>query len=93
MIHKIVKYLISQRKITKALAFLLPLSQQDPRIVSYIAECYCVLEKEKDAIVLLASKIKDFPYLVPLLMKQSEVFYLLEIYEHAQTLAKVTLEL
>ena len=92
MTHKIVKYLIAQRQITKALTFLLPLSQLDARIVSNIAECYCVVEKEKDAVILLASKIKDFPYLVSLLLKQSEVFYLLEDYEPAQTLAKFAIE-
>jgi hypothetical protein len=69
MVHKIVQYMIKYRQIDQCLQFLLPLSAQDPRIVTYICDCYIAVDRAKDAIILLASKIKDYPYLIPLLLK------------------------
>ena len=69
MISRIVKYMIKYRMIDQCLQFLLPLSTQDPRVVTYICDCYIAMDRSKDAVILLASKIKDYPYLVPLLMK------------------------
>ena len=71
----------------------MPLSTQDPRIVTYICDCYITVDRPKDAIILLASKIKDFPYLVPLLLKQAEAVIKIELYEYAAKLAKFTIEL
>jgi len=69
MVAKIVKYMIKYRMIDQCLQFLIPLQAQDPRIVTYICDCYIAVDRAKDAVILLASKIKDYPYLVPLLMK------------------------
>ena len=52
-------------------------------MVTYIAEVYLASDREREAVTLLASKIKDFPYLVPLLMKQAEAFWAMEQYEYA----------
>jgi len=93
MIQKIVQYMIRYRIIDQCLSFLLPLSTQDPRIVTYICDCYIAVDRPKDAVILLASKIKDFPYLVPLLLKQAEAFLKIELYEYAQKLAKLSIEL
>jgi hypothetical protein len=68
------------------------LSAQDPRIVTYICDCYIAVDRAKDAIILLASKIKDYPYLVPLLLKQAESFLKIELYEYAQKIAKICIE-
>ena len=92
MVHKIVKYMIKYRLIDQCLQFLLPLSAQDPRIVTYICDCYIAVDRAKDAIILLASKIKDYPYLIPLLLKQSECFLNTELYEYATKIVKICLE-
>jgi hypothetical protein len=52
-----------------------------------------MIDRPKDAVILLASKIKDYPYLVPLLLKQSEAFFKMELYEYAVKLAKLSIEL
>jgi hypothetical protein len=93
MIYKIVQYMISYRMIDQCLQFLLPLAAQDPRIVTYICDCYIAVDRARDAVILLASKIKDFPYLVPLLQKQAEAFLAMELHEYAHKLATVCVEL
>lgn len=93
MIHKIVQYMISYRMIDQCLQFLLPLAAQDPRIVTYICDCYIAVDRARDAVILLASKIKDYPYLVPLLQKQAEAFITMELHEYAHKLATVCVEL
>lgn len=92
MLTKIVGYMIKNRMVDQCLQFLLPLSAQDPRIVTYICDCYISVDRAKDAIILLASKIKDYPYLVPLLLKQAEAFMKLELYEYALKTVKICLE-
>jgi len=72
---------------------LIPLQAQDPKIVTYICDCFIAVDRPKDAVILLASKIKDYPYLVPLLMKQAEAFYKIELYEYALKLSRICIEL
>lgn len=79
--------------IDQCLQFLLPLCTQDPRIVTYICDCYIAIDRPKDAVILLASKIKDYPYLVPLLLKQAEAFMKMELYEYAIKLSKIVMDL
>ncbi len=42
---------------------------EDPLIVTHISDVFLSIEKNKEAILLLADKIKEYPYLVPLLLK------------------------
>ena len=79
--------------IDQCLQFLWPLSTKDPRIITYICDCYIAIDRAKDAVILLASKIKDYPYLVCLLLKQAEAFLQIELYEYAHKLAKLSIEL
>ena len=62
-------------------------------MVTYICDCYISVDRAKDAVILLASKIKDYPYLVPLLLKQAEAFLKIELYEYALKISKICTEL
>lgn len=93
MVHHIVNYMIKYRMIDQCLQFLLPLTSQDPRMVTYICDCYMALDRDRDAVILLASKIKDYPYLVPLLQKQVEAFLKMELFEYALKIATMCVEL
>ena len=39
--------------------------------MSHICDVELSVDKNKEAIIMLAEKIKDYPYLVPLLLKQA----------------------
>ena len=45
--------------------------EEDPLIVAHVSDVLLSVEKNKEAILLLAEKIKEYPYLVPLLLKQA----------------------
>lgn len=57
--------------------------------------CDALLETEqvKEAIILLAEKIKEYPMLVSLLLKQANAFIKYEYYEFAESLAKICVDL
>lgn len=44
---------------------------EDPLIVTHISDVFLSIEKNKEAILLIADKIREYPYLVPLLLKQA----------------------
>jgi hypothetical protein len=79
MIQKITEYMIKKKRIQECVNFLLPrinvsfnyilVVDDDPLIVTHITDVFLSIDKNKEAILLLADKIKDFPYLVPLLLK------------------------
>ena len=71
MIQKITEYLIRKKRIQDCLNFLLPLQEEDPLIVTHVSDVLLSVDKNKEAILLLAEKIREYPYLVPLLLKQA----------------------
>jgi hypothetical protein len=42
---------------------------EDPLIVTHMSDVFLSIDKNKESILLLADKIKEYPYLVPLLLK------------------------
>ena len=43
--------------------------KEDPLIASHVADALLSVDKNRESITLLAEKIKDYPYLIPLLLK------------------------
>ena len=43
-------------------------------IVTHVSDVLLSVDKNKEAILLLAERIREFPYLVPLLLKQAQAF-------------------
>jgi len=76
----------------KFLSFLIVVDD-DPLIVTHITDVFLSIEKNKEAILLLADKIKEFPYLVPLLLKQAQAFIKSEYFEYALKLSKICVDL
>lgn len=62
-------------------------------IVAHICDVFLSIDKNKEAILLLADKIKEYPYLVPLLLKQAQSFIKSEYYEYAMKLSKICVDL
>jgi hypothetical protein len=83
MIQKITEYLVRKKRVQDCLNFLLPskniivhnlnskVQEEDPLIVTHVSDVLLSVDKNKEAILLLAEKIREFPYLVPLLLKQA----------------------
>ena len=61
--------------------------------MSHICDVELSVDKNKEAIIMLAEKIKDYPYLVPLLLKQAQAFIKSEYYEYALKLSKICVDL
>jgi hypothetical protein len=103
MVQKITEYLVRKRRIGDVLNFLLPckilmvdlllVQNDDPLIVNHICDALLAVDKCKESILLLAEKIKEFPYLVPLLLKQAQAFIKSELYEYALKLSKICVDL
>jgi tetratricopeptide (TPR) repeat protein len=93
MIQKITEYLIRKKRIQDCLNFLLPLQEEDPLIVTHVSDVLLSVDKNKEAILLLAEKIREYPYLVPLLLKQAQSFIKSEYYEYAYKLSKICVDL
>jgi len=87
MIQKISDYFIRKKRIDQILHFLTDLRFDDPLITSHICDVLIGVDKHKEAILLLAEKVKEFPYLIPLLIKQAQAFIKMEYYEYALKLA------
>ena len=51
------------------------------------------VDKNKETILMLAGKIREYPYLVPLLLKQAQGFVKSEFYEYALKLSKICVDL
>lgn len=49
----------------------MPLVAEDPLLVTFACDALLAIDKVKEAVVLLADKIKEYPYLVTLLLKQA----------------------
>lgn len=45
------------------------MQDEDPLITTHVADALINVDKNKEAILLLAEKIKEYPFLVPLLLK------------------------
>ena len=80
MIQKITEYLIRKKRVQDCLTFLLPcnfistnilVQEDDPLIVTHVSDVLLSVDKNKEAILLLAERIREYPYLVPLLLKQA----------------------
>lgn len=62
-------------------------------IVIHVSDVLLSVDKNKEAILMLAEKIREFPYLVPLLLKQAQAFIKSEYYEYAYKLSKICVDL
>ena len=71
----------------------MPLVAEDPILVTFACDALLAIDKVKEAVVLLADKIKEFPYLVTLLLKQAQAFLKYEYYEYALRLARISVDL
>jgi F0F1-type ATP synthase delta subunit len=67
-------YLTKQMRINEAIEFLEPFASEDPTLVSLICDSILSVDKTKESIMLLAQKIKEYPMLVNLLLKQANSF-------------------
>lgn len=99
----ITEYLIRKRRINDCLELVTPLSQEDPTFYATITEALIAIDKTKEgyflldkiyvAILIIAKKIKEYPYLVSFLHKQARAFIKCDHYENALKLAKICVEL
>ena len=80
-------------RINETIEFLQPFADDDPILVGLICDALIKVDRTKDAIILLAQKIKEFPMLVTLLLKQANAFIKYEYYEYAILLAKICVDL
>lgn len=62
-------------------------------ITTHLSDLFLSIDKNKEAILLLADKIKEYPYLVPLLLKQAQAFIKSEYFEYALKLSKICVDL
>jgi hypothetical protein len=69
IIDKVTKYFIKRKMVTEAIEFLNELKEYDPLINVHIVDVLLSIDRTKEAILLLAEKIKEFPYLVTYLIK------------------------
>mmetsp|Transcript_32078 Transcript_32078/g.31384 ORF Transcript_32078/g.31384 Transcript_32078/m.31384 type:complete len:279 (+) Transcript_32078:314-1150(+) len=93
MIQKITEYMCKKRRINDVLSLLVPLEREDPLIATHISDALLSVDKQKDAIILLAEKIKEYPYLIPLLLKQAQAFIKSELFEYALKISKICVDL
>lgn len=94
LISEVANYMIGKMRINSTIEFLNPfVEDDDPGIVTYICDSLMTIDKTKDAIILLAQKIKEYPMLVPVLLKQANGFIKYEYYEYALLLAKICVDL
>ena len=104
MIQKITEYLIRKKRVQDCLNFLLPskrqklttkflVQEEDPLVVTHVSDVLLSVDKNKEAILLLAEKIREYPYLVPLLLKQAQAFLKSEYFEYAYKLSKICVDL
>ena len=68
---------------------LLIVQNDDALIVTHLCDALLSVDKNKESILLLAEKIREYPYLVPLLLKQAQAFIKSEFYEYALKLSKI----
>ncbi len=61
--------------------------------MTHVSDVLLSVDKNKEAILLLAEKIREYPYLVPLLLKQAQAFIKSEYYEYAYKLSKICVDL
>jgi tetratricopeptide (TPR) repeat protein len=66
---------------------------EDPLITTHLSDMFLCIDKNKEAILILADKIKEYPYLVPLLLKQAQAFIKSEYFEYALKLSKICVDL
>jgi tetratricopeptide (TPR) repeat protein len=66
---------------------------EDPLIATHISDALLSVDKYKESILLLATSIKAYPYLIPLLLKQAQAFIKSEFYEYALKLSKICVDL
>ena len=69
------------------------MQEEDPLIVTHVSDILLSVDKNKEAILLLAEKIREYPYLVPLLLKQAQAFLKSEYFEYAYKLSKICVDL
>lgn len=89
LLSKITEYLIKKRRISECMEFVNPFAEDDPLLVNIICDALFTVDKIKHAITMLAHKIKEFPMLASLLLKQAQAFLKYEYYEYALNLAKI----
>ena len=61
--------------------------------MALLSDALLAVDKTKETIIMLAEKVKTYPYLVTLLLKQSQAFIKYEYYEYALRLARVCVDL
>lgn len=66
---------------------------EDPLLLGLLCDALCSIDKVKESIEILASKLREFPYLVTLLLKQASAFIKYEYYEYGMRLAKICVDL
>lgn len=86
-------YLTRNMRINEAIEFIEPFASEDPTLVSMVCDSLLSVDKTKEAIIILGQKIKEYPMLVNLLLKQANSFIQYEYYEYALELSKVCVEL
>ncbi len=69
------------------------MQEEDPLVVTHVSDVLLSVDKNKEAILLLAEKIREYPYLVPLLLKQAQAFLKSEYFEYAYKLSKICVDL
>jgi|JI9StandDraft_1071089.scaffolds.fasta_scaffold144824_1 hypothetical protein len=56
-------------RINETVEFLKPFIDEDPLLIGLMCDAITSIDKLKESIIMLANKIKDYPMLVPLLLK------------------------
>lgn len=93
LLSKIADYLIQKRRISECIDFISPFAEDDPLLIGLICDALFTVDKLKQSITLLAHKIKEFPMLASLLLKQAQAFLKYEYYEYALRLSKILVDL
>jgi hypothetical protein len=63
--------------------------KEDPVVENLIFDALLSVDKIKEVITALASRLKKFPYLVPFLLKQTQSFIKYEHFEYALRIGKI----
>ncbi len=80
-------------RINESIEYLKAFIDEDPLLISLMCDAIMSVDKLKESIILLANKIKEYPMLVTLLLKQANAFIQYEYYEFALELSKICVDL
>ena len=89
----IADFLIRNRRITDCVDLIMPLADDDPLLLALVCDAFMAIERVKDTVLMLANKIKEYPFLVTLLLKQAQAFIKYEYFEYAMRLSRICVDL